>query len=524
MSSARSDEVASPPPARTAEAILIGLDVGTTGCKAVFFSEEGAVLGSAYREYGIETDRSGKAEQNAERVWQLVCEGLREAAAAAGTGRQRPAVASLSLSVQGDAIIPLDGAGVPVHPAILGMDYRSAPQARACEERFGGEALFLRTGMRPHAINSLCKVLWLRQERPEAWARTRRITTYADFILGRLGAPGVIDRTMASRTMAWDLARGAWATDLLQELGIGRSLLSDPVQTGSAVGRLKPHLARQLGIEGTPILVTGAHDQPAGAVGAGVLDDGDAVISTGTAEVLSTVFSSRERAISLYSGYYPCYEAALPGRWFTFALNHVGGLLLRWYRDTWAAVEVQAAQSTGRDPYEIILSGLPEGPSPLLFLPHLNGAGTPSCDPDSRGAIVGLTLASTRSDVVKAILDCQTYELAINLEALRGAGISVKWMSAVGGGARSSVWLQVKADVLGIPIRTLQVPEAACLGAAVFAGTGAGVFESVHAGARRTVRFARVYEPDPASHMAHAARLAVYRELHPALRPIHQRL
>ncbi|HET6440111.1 MAG TPA: FGGY-family carbohydrate kinase [Anaeromyxobacter sp.] len=503
---------------------LIGLDVGTTGCKAVVFSEEGDVRGSAYREYGVETDRSGKAEQDPEQVWKLTREVLREALASPPAGRPSLEVAGLSVSVQGDAIIPLDGAGRPVYPAILGMDYRSAPQARACEARYGGEALFRRTGMRPHPINSLCKILWLREERPEAWARTRRITTYADFILGRLGAPGVIDRTMASRTMAFDLDRGGWAEDLLKELGLRPELLSEPVQTGTAVGRLDPELTRDLGVEGAPVLVTGAHDQPAGAIGAGVLSDGDAVISTGTAEVLSTVFSSRAKASSLYAGYYPCYESALPGRWFTFSLNHVGGLLLRWYRDTWAAAEVEAARAAGRDPYEVILDGLPEGPSPLLFLPHLNGAGTPSCDPVSRGAIVGLTLASTRADVAKAILDCQSYELAINLAALREAGISVRWISAVGGGARSSLWLQVKADVLGVPIRTVRVPEAACLGAAIFAGAGAGVFESVAAGAQRAVRVARVYDPRPAAHDAYAARLAVYRDLHPALRPIHQRL
>jgi len=504
---------------------LVGLDVGTTGCKAVVFTEEGGVEGSAYREYGIDTDRSGKAEQDAERVWALTCEVLREAvnSASARAGRP-PEVAGLSLSVQGDAIIPLDGGGSPVHAALLGMDYRSAPQARATDERFGGEALFRRTGMRPHAINSLCKALWLREERPEAWARTRRISTYADFILGRLGAPGFIDRTMASRTMAFDLAKGGWADDLLRELGLARGLFSEPVATGTRVGTLDPGLTRRLGIGGSPALVAGAHDQPAGAVGAGVLTDGDAVISTGTAEVLSTVFSSRERAAALYGGYYPCTESALPGRWFTFALNHVGGLLLRWYRDTFARGEVEEARATGRDPYDVILSGLPTGPSPVLFLPHLNGAGTPSCDSDSRGAIVGLTLATTRADVAKAILDCQSYELAINLEALKDAGISVEQVSAVGGGAKSEVWLQVKADVLNVPIRSLRVTEAACLGAAIFAGAGAGVYPGVAEGARRVVGFNRTYQPDPSSHAAHAARLAIYRGLHGALRPIHQRL
>ena len=507
---------------------LIGLDVGTTGCKAVVFTAQGDVEGSAFREYGIATDRTGKAEQDAAAVWLLAREALGEAvqAARARLGAA-PAVAALSLSTQGDAIIPLDGGGEPVHPAILGMDYRSAPQARACEERFGALALYRRTGMRPHAINSLCKVLWLREARPEAWARTRRVVTYADFVLGRLGAPGFIDHTMASRTMAWDLARGCWADDLLAELGLSRSLFSEAVPTGRAVGRLDPALARELGLSPSVLVVAGAHDQPAGAVGAGVLEDGEAVISTGTAEVLATTFApgpGGEAPGALCDGYYPCYAAALPGRHFTFSLNHVGGLLLRWYRDTWAAAEVEAARQAGRDPYDVILEGLPAGPSPVLFLPHLNGAGTPSCDAASMGAIVGLTLATSRADVARAILECQSYELLQNLTALTAAGIRVSRVTAVGGGARSKVWLQVKADVLGVPLRTLAGKEAACLGAAVFAGAGAGVYPSIAEGSRRTVRFDATFTPDPAAHAAHAARFDVYRELHGALRPIHARL
>jgi len=502
---------------------LIGLDVGTTGCKAVVFSDGGAVLGSAYREYGIDADRLGKAEQDAEQVWQQTRAVLAEAVAKACALRaDAAAVAALSLSVQGDAIIPLDAEGVPVHPAVLGMDYRCAPQADACGRQFGAEALFERTGMRPHPINALCKVLWLREQRPEAWARTRRITTYADFILGRLGAPGCIDLTMASRTMAWDLDRDAWAADLLADLRLSPDLLSRPVPTGSVVGRLDPALSQALGLHGTVQLVAGAHDQPAGAVGAGVLEDGDAIVATGTAEVLATTFG--RRAAGLYAGFYPCYRSALPDRYFTFTLNHVGGLMLRWYRDLWGLAEVQEAARRGCDPYEVILSDLPKGPSPVMVLPHLNGSGTPSCDAGSMGAVVGLTLATTRPEIVKAIIECQCYELALNLEALTAAGIAVRNLTAIGGGAKSGEWLQTKADVLNVPIRTLDVAEAGCLGAAIFAGTGAGMYASIAEGARRVVRFKAGCVPDAEAHAAYLRRFALYRELHGALRPLHHRL
>ena len=159
-----------------------------------------------------------------------------------------------------------------------------------------------------------------------------------------------------------------------------------------------------------------------------------------------------------------------------------------------------------------------------MVLPHLNGAGTPSCDPLSMGAVVGLTLATTRPEIAKAIIECQSYELALNLEALTKAGVAVRRLAAVGGGAKSAEWLQTKADVLNVPIHTLEVPEAGCLGAAIFAGTGAGVYNSVAEGARQVVRFRSVHEPDPEANAAYMRRLMVYRELHDALRPIHERL
>jgi sugar (pentulose or hexulose) kinase len=187
---------------------LLGLDLGTTGCKAIVFDADGRLRARAFREYGVDCDAPAKAEQDAEHVWTLAKEALREVAAQAG----EPPIRALSVSVQGDAIIPVDREFNALHPAILGMDYRSAAQARRCEEQFGGFELFLRTGMRPHPMNSLTKVLFLREHAPAVFARAWKIVTYADFILGKLGAEAVIDHTMASRTMAFDLGAKANGT------------------------------------------------------------------------------------------------------------------------------------------------------------------------------------------------------------------------------------------------------------------------------------------------------------------------
>jgi sugar (pentulose or hexulose) kinase len=226
----------------------------------------------------------------------------------------------------------------------------------------------------------------------------------------------------------------------------------------------------------------------------------------------------------MFESYYPCYLYVREGRYFTFTLNHVGGLLLRWYRDTLAFPEVLEAGEKGQDPYEMILGRLPPGPSGLFVLPHFNGSGTPWCDLSSRGAILGLTLSTTRHDIARAILESQSYELAINLKELERAGVRVEELRAVGGGARSPLWLQIKADVLDRPITTLRVREAACLGAAILAGAAVGVYASVEEGVERTVAVGSTYRPDPARHRKYAGRLELYREVYPALARIHHRM
>jgi xylulokinase len=499
---------------------LIGLDLGTTGCKAIVFDAEGRAQGQAFREYQVICDAPAKAEQDANQVWVSAKEVLREAVARSGPTQVR----ALSVSVQGDAIIPVDREFDPLHPAILGMDYRSAPQARLCEEKFGAFELFQRTGMRPHPLNSLAKLLWLRDTAPNLLTRAWRVVTYADFILGRLGGGAVLDHTMASRTMAFNLATRTWDTELHRALDLDPNLWSPAAPSGTPAGHLRAPLAAELGLPKGLLLLAGGHDQTCAALGAGVVGEGRGVVSTGTAEVLSTAFRQPALTRTMFAGFYPCYLHAKAGMFFTFALNHVGGLLLRWWRDQFATAEVADAPSGGTDPYHLMDERMPDGLSPLLVVPHLNGSGTPTCDLEARGAILGLTLATTRHDVAKALLESLCFELLQNLETLQSAGVRVEELVAVGGGAKSERWLQLKADVLGRPIRTLRCREAACWGAALLAGAGAGVFRSLEDAAARTVAFHREYEPRPDRTALYRERYAAYRPAVAAVREVHRKL
>ncbi|MGQ9787643.1 MAG: xylulokinase, partial [Anaerolineae bacterium] len=218
------------------------------------------------------------------------------------------------------------------------------------------------------------------------------------------------------------------------------------------------------------------------------------------------------------------YAHVVPGLYLAMVLNHSGGLVLRWYRDTFCEGEVQRAQASGRNAYDLILADASPEPSRLLFLPHLSGSGTPLLDIASKGAVLGLTFGTTRRDVAKAILEGLTFELRVNLDLLREGGVFINELRAIGGGARSELWLQLKADILGVPVVTPEVTEAACLGAALLAGVGAGVYASIEQAVAQVLRLTRTYQPCPERAARYERLYALYRAVYPAVVPITHQL
>ncbi len=499
---------------------LLGLDIGSTSCKAIVFDSNGKMLGSGFEEYDIILDQHGKAEQDAENIWKVICRIIRKSVENINSSR----ICAMGLSVQGDGIIPVDKNFNALHNAILGMDYRSQPQVEALEKQFDPKDIFKITGMRPHPMNSLSKLLWFRDNHPSIYKKTFKITTYADFILGKLGADPSIDYTMATRTMAFDLSSNEWSEKILNKLDINKKIFSDAKPSGTAVGKINASQAEKLGLNKNMLLVTGGHDQTCAALGAGITDKGTGVISTGTAEVLSTAFTEPLTTEVMFNSFYPCYRYVKDGMYFTFSLNHIGGLLLRWYRDNFSDTEIREARRKNLDPYRLMIDKIPPGPSNIMFLPHMNGSGTPWCDMLSKGAIIGLTMLSTRHHIVRAILESQSYELKININTLEKAGIKLNRFIAVGGGSKSEIWLQIKSNILNKTIHTLKNKEAACLGAAILAGYGADVYRTLDDGAKRTVKTDRVFRPDKRSAREYMKKFAIYTKIYPALNNINKEL
>ena len=500
---------------------VIGLDIGTTGCKAIVFSDQWEVLGQASREYAILTPQPGWAEQDADLVWRLAMESLGEAI---GRNKEESPTA-LALSVQGEAVMPVASNGVPLRHAILGMDTRTTAENAWLAETFGAEALFRRTGMPMHTMNTITKLLWLKEHEPVLFRSAHKFLLYEDYFLRRLGGTAVISHCLASRTQMYDLQTGRWADDVLEECRIDVDRLAElPAEANGIVGTLDGAVAKQIGLKGDVALVSGGHDQACAALGSGVTEPGLAMVSTGTAEVVEVALSSPVLSDSLRNGNISVYRHVVPGLYLAMTLNHSGGLLLRWFRDTLCRDKCELAAGTGQDAYELILADAPAGPTGLMVLPHFAGAGTPSLDTTSRGAIVGMSFSTTQDEIAKAILEGLTFELRINVDLLRGSGIDIKELRAVGGGAKSNVWLQMKADICGVPIRVPGVTEAACLGAAILASVAIGEQPDISTAVERGVCLKQHIEVVSESSAAYRKRYQLYRKLYPQLSPLNREL
>ncbi|MDI9430715.1 MAG: FGGY family carbohydrate kinase [Planctomycetota bacterium] len=495
----------------------MGLDIGTTGCKAAVFSDDWRLVASASREYSVLTPHPHGAEQDAERVWQLAMETLTQAV---GQSKADPPQA-LALSVQGEAIIPVDQMGRPIRYAILGMDTRTTAENDWLAETFGPEALYRRTGMPMHTMNTVTKLLWLRRNEPPLWSRAARFLLYEDYFLRRLTGRAVISHCLASRTQMYDLRTSAWATDILDRCEIDPRRLAELLPASEAVaGMLDGTVARQIGLSKSVPVAVGGHDQACAALGSGVIRPGLAMVSTGTAEVVEVAMGSPAVDPKLREGSISVYRHVVPGLYLAMTLNHSGGLVLRWFRDAFCRDCIARAAGTGQDAYDLLLAGAPDGPTDLLVQPHFAGAGTPSLDTRSRGAIVGLTFATTQAEIAKAILEGLTFELRSNLDFLRQAGVELGELHAVGGGARSRMWLQLKADICRMRLRVPRVTEAACLGAAILAAVAVGDYSDIAEAVRAAVGFDTVVEPDLERSRRYDGRYESYRQLHPALKDV----
>lgn len=500
---------------------LIGLDIGTTGCKAHVFSDELKLTASASCEYAVDIPHPQWAEQDAEKVWALAKECLREGVGKAGVA---DSVRAIGVSVQGEAVAPVDKQGNALRPMILGMDTRTDEQNEWLRENFGAEELFSLTGMPVHSINTLPKLLWLKENEPEIWKVADKFLLYEDFIINKFTGKPIISKCLASRTQLYDLKKEEWSGKILDILEIDVTKLADVKSSGFNSGKMRKELAAELGIKNLPIVATGGHDQACGALGSGITRAGLAMVSTGTAEVVEVALNKPNLNQTLYKGNMSVYQHTSPGLYIIMTLNQSGGFILRWFRDTFCQLEKERSALQGGDVYDLVLKDARPEPSPVMVLPHFSGSGTPTFDTRSKGAIMGLTFATTKTNIAKGILDGLTLELRLNLEILKDGGVEITELRAIGGGAKSALWMQLKADVTGIPVAAPEVTEAAGMGAAILAGTAAGIFDNPASAIDSHLKIKKVYLPNPGIKALYDERYELYQKLYPAVKEINHNL
>ena len=492
--------------------LLLGLDVGTTSVKAGLFDARRGHLASAGREYRLSHPAPDRAEIDAETWWAAAVAAVREVLATPGVDAS--AVVALAVSSQGESVVAVDAAGRPLGPALVWLDNRASDEARELSERFAADLVYERTGVPD--INptwTAPKLLWWRRHEPDLFGAAARFLLAQDALLHRLTGRFVTNGGLWCTTLLLDIREGGWWPEMLEVVGVAPERLPELVPTGSVVGPLTPAAAAALGLPvGIPVVAAGM-DQGAGAVGVGNVAPGMVSESTGGALTLQATV---RRPGADPSGQTPVYVHSVSGAWLYCPVCPTGGMALTWFRD-------QLGDGGDYDALTALAAAVPPGCDGLTMLPHLAGAFSPEYVATARGVFAGFTLAHTRGHFARAVLEAVAFMLRRNLELLAGAGAPAAEVHTHGGGARSELWNQVKADACGVPVVTLEGEDAAVRGDAMLAGVAVEAFPDLAGAAGALVATRHRYEPDPATRAAYDDAYDRYVRLFEALRPEFER-
>ncbi len=474
---------------------LVGLDVGTTGVKAIAISPDGEILARAERGYPLSAPHPGWSEQDPEDWWAASQAALADLAVAG--------VAGIGLSGQMHGLVVLDEAEQVLRPAILWNDQRTAAECAEIEERVGLERLISLTGNRALTGFTAPKLLWLRRHEPETYARVKHVLLPKDYVRLRLTGERATDVADASGTLLLDVANRRWSDDVLDALELPREWLPEVLESPEISSRTRDGVA----------VAAGAGDQPAAALGVGIDGPGPLSVVLGTSGVVLAALpeyqSDPQARVHAF-----CH--AVPGAWQAMGVMLSAAGSLRWFRD---ALAPGAAYGELTAEAETVGPGA-EG---ITFLPYLQGERTPHADPNARGAFLGLALGHGRGALVRAVLEGVAYGLRDSLELLAALGVRPEVGRASGGAARSRLWLSIVASVLGIPLELTAVEEGSAFGAALLGGVAAGAFTDVHEAVVSCVRVRGRVEPEPAWREAYEAGYARFCAAYPAVRPLEDR-
>lgn len=488
---------------------IMGIDMGTSGCKAVVFDEKWNVVCQAYREYLMHYPGEGLLELDAELVWSKIQEVIREA----NSLSEKP-VEAIAVSAIGDVIIPVDENGNSLRYSIIDFDPRGDEQIKSFVDRFGEERFYNINGMPPLYIGSLAKILWIRDNEPEIFAKTKRWATYEDFIIGKMGLTPTASYSEVSRTMLFDIREKKWSAEILNEIPLSETQLPKAVPSGTVIGVLDAGMQKELGFSAQVTVLSGGHDMVCAAVGAGLDEQNPdiAIDIAGTIEGIIASLPEANTSPTMLENKFPCYIGH--NSFITFSVNLTAGCVVRWYRDYIARDEYEECKKNGTNFYEYMQRTMnPEQPGRVLLLPHFSGSGNPFFNPSSMGVIYGLTLDTPREEIGRALIEGLSYEIKLHLEAYENAGMKFKAIRAVGGGASIDSQLQLKANITGLTVYKGSVTESSAMGAAAYAAVGMGVLKNPADAYHMVKSGEKVFTPDISAYNRFLPSFERYKEL-----------
>ena len=492
--------------------IFLGVDVGSSGCKCVAFSEDGKFLNKCYKEY---TTRAGQSDMNPNEMLSSVFEVIKGCAASIKADE----VGAISITSFGESFVPVDKDGNALSDIIMYTDKRGLAETQMLIDKLGEDKIMKITCDKPDAMYSLPKVIWSMENIPAVRDNVWKFLLVGDYIAYKLSGEAKINYSLACRSLTFDVENRCISKEILDAAGLSPDLFSQPVPCGSVVGDILPLIAKELGLPTTTKIVISAHDQVAAAIGAGVLNEGEAVDGTGSVECITPVFKGIVRNPDFTNNNFVCVpHPAGEDLYATYAFNFAGGVSLKWFRDCFASNLKGEAAERGVSVYRILDENCATEPSSVIVVPHFMGAGgTPDLVANAKGTITGLDMAKGLPDIYRAFMEGLTYEMAYNLETLEKFGIKVDSLKATGGGATSPIWLQIKADILRRPITPLITDEAGAAGCAMLAAVTLGKYKNLAEAAEKFVIYGETVYPDDKFAAIYAEKYEKYKKVRSAL-------
>ena len=494
----------------------IGVDIGTSGTKTVLFDEKGTVIASATVEYPMYQPKNGYAEQAPEDWYNASVSTMKTVMEKSGVDKND--ICGIGLSGQMHGLVMLDEKNDVIRKSIIWCDQRTEKEVGEMNAKLGREKLIEITANPALTGWTAAKILWVKNNEPENYARCRHILLPKDYIRFMLTGVYATEVSDASGMQLLDVPHRCWSKEVCDALGIDMSMLAKVHESCEITGYITKEIADITGLkEGTPV-VGGAGDNAAAAVGTGVVENGKAFTTIGTSGV---VFAHTSKVSIDTKGRVHTCCAAVPGCWHIMGVTQGAGLSLKWFRDNFCGAEKETARLMGVDEYYLMdkeAESVPIGADRLLYLPYLMGERTPHLDPNARGMFFGLSAMHTKKHMLRAVMEGVAYSLRDCVEICREMNINVSDMMACGGGGSSPLWRQMLADLYACPVKTASSKEGPALGVAILAFVGAGVYKSVPEACRAVVGVDKVQQPVAENVPVYEKYFRLYDEIYPAVK------